>query len=110
MNPAEVEYTRKLLGKIGSFFKNEGFAITDQIVDGTKIETLEGTDAIINVGSKLVGIQIKRPYDARYRLKKDQHDKIKERKWVIYAFPEEMSGNELKNILHRRQNQDKWRF
>lgn len=101
MKPIEVEYTRRLLAKIGKFFRNEGFDVYDQIVDGSKIETLEGTDALVHVNDKIIGIQVKRLYGNSYRLKKTQHDKIKNRDWVIYAFPDELIGKQLDNILHR---------
>lgn len=84
------------------YFKNKGYQADSKIVDGSKIETIEGIDAIAVIGDKILGIQTKRPSENNtYHLDKKQFDKIKQRTWIYYAFPENIPLKEQKNILHR---------
>jgi hypothetical protein len=104
MNPIEIEWTRRLLSGIARYFKNRGYDVESIIVDGSKIEKEEGIDAVVIVGGKILGIQTKRPIQGRiesYKLDEKQYNTIKIKDWVYFAFPEDISPVEYKNILHR---------
>jgi len=101
MGPTEAEYARRLIDKITTYFRYEGYAVNAQTVDKSKTETSTGTDIVFSIGTKLWGIQAKRPNNKKYSLDLKQHNNIKNNTWIDYAFPEELHGSELNNILHR---------
>jgi len=104
MDPLEIDKTSKIISLIVKYFKNYGYDADYEIVDGGKIETNEGIDAVILVGGKMLGIQTKRLYlnsNPYYELTKKQHNLIKNRKWVYYAFPEKIPRDAEENLLHR---------
>ena len=105
MNPLEIDRTSKIVSAIVGHFKDQGYKADYEIVDGSKVETDEGIDAVVIVGAKMLGIQTKRIYtnsSAHYKLKERQHNLIKEREWVYYAFPENMPRTVEKDVLLHR--------
>lgn len=104
MIPLEIEWTRRILSGIKRYFSNQYYSVEAEIVDGGMIETKEGIDAVVLVGEKVFGIQTKRPYvnkTTSYHLDDKQHEVIKTRDWVYYAFPENIPRAQFKNVLHR---------
>ncbi|MGB8216377.1 MAG: hypothetical protein WCE94_03655 [Candidatus Methanoperedens sp.] len=102
MIPLEVEFTKRIVTSVIRYFKNQGFQADYEIVDGSKIETKEGIDAIAIIGDKILGIQTKRPNESNsYALEERQYGKIQQRVWAYYAFPEKVSRKEWENVLHR---------
>lgn len=102
MGPVEIDRTAKIVSAIVGHFKALGYEAGYEIVDRSKIETDEGTDAVIIVGAKMFGIQVKRIYknlNIRYRLKEKQHIQVKKRDWVYYAFPEDIPRTAGKDVL-----------
>jgi len=84
------------------YFKNKGYHAVYEIVDRTRIEHHEGIDAYAIIGQKIIGFQVKRPNENNsYRLEPIQYQKVQQRKWVYYAFPENIPRVEMKNVLHR---------
>ena len=89
--PPEVEWTKRIVTSITRYFKNRGYKAVSAIVDGSKIETKDGIDAVVIVGGKIIGIQTKRPQKGKktsYRINMKQYNIIKNRNWIYYAFPE----------------------
>lgn len=102
MIPLEVEFTKRIVTSVIRYFKNQGFQADYEIVDGSKIETKEGIDAIAVIGDKILGIQTKRPNESNsYTLEERQYGRIQQRIWAYYAFPEKVSRKEWGNVLHR---------
>ena len=104
MIPSEMEFTRRIISCITQYFRNKGYQIYAEVVDHTKIESSEGTDAVLIIGNKLWGFQTKRPSESRmerYKLDEEQHELIQERDWIHYAFPENLPRKDMKNILYR---------
>ena len=60
MRPIEIEITRRLIGQITKYFRNKKYDVETEILDGSKIETQEGVDAIVIVGDKIWGFQTKK--------------------------------------------------
>lgn len=101
----EIDYTAKIVSAIKGHYNGQGYHADYVIVDGSKIETDEGIDAVVIVGAKMLGIQTKRIYTdsaTYYRLNKKQHDLIRRRPWVYYAFPENLPRTVDGDVLLHR--------
>ena len=57
MRPIEIEITRRLIGQITKYFRNKKYNVEAEVLDGSKIETKEGVDAVVFIGDKIWGFQ-----------------------------------------------------
>lgn len=111
MPPIEGHYIHKIINEISEYFNDMGWRIEGEVVDKSKPETKEGSDAIFVTDDKVFGIQVKRTDNKTkpvYDLDEKQHSTITrknkilpENKWVLYGFVEPIGRQSARNTLDR---------
>lgn len=102
-SPYEDIYVEAVSSKITEFLNKKGFDVVPQSIS-RQDENRFPYDRLYDLGSKIFGLQFKRPYldngEICWALDRQQHQTLKKFKWIFYLLPYYTDKKDYHNALY----------